>query len=74
MSLGHKKQFHCKGKTVRLLVKQRQERIVGKFLEYKPAIVLVPEHVAESCLASTDVAFYAYIVVWKLIADGRNIY
>jgi hypothetical protein len=67
MPLSHEKQLYRKGKSVRFFIKIRKKRVVIKFLKNQIAVVFCFEQIAKTCFAGTDIAFDAYVVVWKLL-------
>ena len=67
MPFCHKKQLNGKGKSVRFFIKIWKKRVVIKFLKNQITVIFCFEQITKTCFAGSDIAFNAYIAVWKLL-------
>lgn len=56
VAFGHEKKLDWKGVALRVFIKMRQERVVGKLLQNKAALKIFLHHLAERRLAGPNVS------------------
>lgn len=73
--LGHKKELEGKCILRRVFIKFRQERIVRKFLQHQPRIVMLAQQVGQGGLAGPDISFNGNKIIFhaaRSCTKGQN--